>query len=275
MTLMRQLVLPQTESDTGPANFTFSYCQPNFSMVRKVMIRTIERLTGQPGLERLYRSWSRHPMSGENIFAAAMRLLKLDVQTDFARWRQIPETGPVLIVANHPFGVLDGLTIGYLSTLLRRDVKIMTHSLLCQPREVQQFILPVDFAGTAHAQRRTAQTRRDAVNWLREGHVVIVFPAGGVSTTVTPFSKHAVDSEWHPFTAKLARISGLTIVPVFFVGQNSRLFQIASHFSYPLRLALLFRESAKRKKGSIEVKIGEFVKSSDLPQNESRMDSRP
>jgi putative hemolysin len=267
---MTDTTLSSIQPATDASDFSFTYCQPNFSLSRRTIIRAIERLTGQPKLERLYRLWSKNPVSDETIFAAAMRLLQLDVKTDFGKWRMIPKAGPVLIIANHPFGVLDGLTIGYLSTLARRDVKIMTHSLLCQPKEVQPFMLPVDFSGTAEAQYRTIQTRRNAVNWLKEGHVVVVFPAGGVSTTVTPFSKHAVDSEWHPFIAKLARVKELTIVPVFFAGQNSRLFQIVSHFSYPLRLALLFRESIKRTRNSIEVKIGEFVKSSELPHGEDR-----
>jgi putative hemolysin len=269
---MTDISYAHTSASTTPKDFRFSYCQAGFSLGRKIVIRAVERFTGQPKIERLYRDWSKNPQADANIFAAAMRVLNVDLQTDFSKWRAIPATGPVLIIANHPFGVLDGLTLGYLSTLMRNDVKIMTHSLLAQPKEVKPYMLPVDFDGTPEAQRRTAETRRDAVNWLKQGHVVVVFPAGGVSTTVTPLAKHAVDSEWHPFIAKLARVSDLTIVPVFFAGQNSRLFQIVSHYVYPLRLALMFRESLKRTKNPIDVRIGDFVRSSDLPQSEDRKD---
>jgi putative hemolysin len=260
-----EISLLQNDSGVTITPFKFSYCQPQFSVMRKLVVRSVERLTGQARLERIYWNWSKNPSPGENIFAAAMRLLNLNIQTDYAKWRKIPATGPVLIIANHPFGVLDGLTIGYLSTLVRQDVKIMTHSLLCRPREVQPYILPVDFSGTADAQRTSLQTRRDAVNWLKDGHVVVVFPAGGVSTTAKPLSKHAVDSEWHPFIAKLARVGNTMIVPVFFCGQNSRLWQMASHVSYSVRLALLFRESIRRMGSPVNVKIGNTVSHSQLP----------
>ncbi len=221
-------------------------------------------------LERMYRNWSLNPPRGENIFAAAMRLMNVNLETDFQAWRSLPSAGPLLIVANHPFGVIDGLAIGFLSTLARSDVKIMTHSLLCQPAEVQRYMLPVDFGGTDVAQRTTMATRKRTMEWLRDGHVAVVFPAGGVSTSLSALRGPAVDDVWHPFIAKLTRVPGLQILPVFFHGQNSRLFQIASHVYYPLRLALLFRESVKRMNRPLKVSIGTPVTTEDLPQEQDR-----
>jgi putative hemolysin len=186
-------------------------------------------------------------------------------------WRKLPKQGPLLVIANHPYGVLDGLAIGYLTTLVRSDVKIMAHSLLCQPKEVRAFMLPVDFGGTTEAQQTSLITRRRALEWLRDGHVVVVFPAGGVSTSQSPLHGHAIDNAWHPFIAKLARVRDVIILPVFFHGQNSRLFQIATHLSYPLRLALLFRESMRLIGGKLKVSIGETVPSTGLDKTTDRV----
>jgi putative hemolysin len=258
-------------ADTAQEDFSFSYSRPEFSWSRRLLIRSIEKVTGQHMLEQMYREWSANPSTGENIFAAAIRLLRIDLHTDFSAWRQLPKEGPLLVIANHPYGVLDGLSIGYLTTLVRPDVKIMTHSLLCQPKEVQGYMLPVDFGGTPEAQLTSLMTRRRAMEWLKDGHVVVVFPAGGVSTSQSPLRGHAIDNAWHPFIAKLARLPGVNIVPVFFHGQNSRLFQIATHVSYPLRLALLFHESVRKIGGKIKVSLGETVASSSLENTTDRV----
>ena len=162
----------------------------------------------------------------------------------------------MLFVANHPFGVVDGLAMGHLATHVRADTLIMTHSLLCQPPEARDYLLPVDFGGTEEAQATTMATRRRAVNWLNLGHALVVFPGGSVATSQRPFRGPAVEYAWHPFVGKLARLPGVTVVPVYFHGQNSRAFQILSHTNYALRIALLFRESVRRMGTSVKVSVG-------------------
>jgi putative hemolysin len=83
-----------------------------------------------------------------------------------------------------------------------------------------------------------------------------VFPAGGVATANHPLKGHAVDSPWHPFIGRLATIPGVTTLPVHFTGQNSRLFQIASHTSYPMRVALIFHETRRRIGREVQLRIG-------------------
>jgi putative hemolysin len=242
----------------------FSYSRPEQPLAHRAAIRLIERLSGQTRLERLYRQWSQNPRPGENIFAAAVRMMDIAIDTDEAAWSKVPRQGPVLFVANHPFGVIDGLLIGHLATRIRPDTKIMTHSLLCQPPEARDFMLPVDFGGTPEAQQTSLLTRRRTLDWLMTGHAVAVFPAGGVSTAQSPLSGPALDPQWHPFVGKLARLPGLTIIPVCFHGQNSRLFHIASHIHYVLRIALLFRETARRIGTEVKVSVGDPVTSAEL-----------
>lgn len=170
----------------------------------------------------------------------------------------------MLFVANHPFGVIDGLLMGHLCSQVRPDVKIITHSLLCQAPEARSYLLPVDFGGTTKAAQTSALTRRRSVEWLRQGHAVVIFPAGSVSTSQNPMRGAALDAPWHPFTAKLATQPGATVIPVCFHGQNSRLFQVASHIHYALRIALLFRETQRRSGTRIRVSIGEPLSAATL-----------
>jgi putative hemolysin len=249
-------------SDVDDVRFT--YARPEQPLAQRALIRAVEIITGQPRLERLYRTWARHKWAGENIFAAAMRLLEIEIDTDEAAWSRVPARGPLLILANHPFGVLDGLALGHLATRVRPDTRIMTHSLLCQPPEARDYLLPVDFGGTPEAQATTLATRRRAMTWLGAGHSLAIFPGGSVSTSQHPLRGHAIDPAWHPFAAKLARLPGLTILPVYFHGQNSRLFQLTSHVNYALRIALLFRESARRIGTTLRVSAGKPFPSSGI-----------
>jgi putative hemolysin len=248
----------------GPRDVRFSYSRPEQRRLNRSLIRTIEWLSGQPRLERLYCGWAANPPRGENLFAAAIRLLEIKVDTMPEAWAHVPKTGPVLFVANHPFGVIDGLLMGHLATLARPDTKIITHSLLCQVPEARDYLLPIDFGKTPKAAQTSALTRRLSVEWLRQGHAVAMFPAGSVSTSQNPFRGPALDVSWHPFTAKLALLPGVTTVPVCFHGQNSRLFHMASHVHYALRVALLFRETLRRAGTRLSVSVGEPVTAAEL-----------
>lgn len=252
----------------APPPVEFSYSHPGQSPFRRALIRTVERLSGQRHLRDLYIDWARYGKTpGESVFDAALRLL--DVQPSIKgreNLHKVPREGGLLLVANHPFGVVDGLTIGHLGMRLRGDVRIMTNSLLCRVPEVAPHLLQVDFSGTPEARRLTGQTRRQAAELLAAGHVVAVFPAGGVATANAPLRGRAVDPAWHPFVGRLATLPGVTTLPVHFAGQNSRLFQIASHTSYPLRVALIFRETRRRMGHPVALTIGTPMTSEELRQ---------
>lgn len=245
----------------------FTYAHPGQSLFRRSLIRAVEALTGQPKLRRLYLDWAwGDNLPGVPVFAAALRQLKIrpHVAAGQANLQKVASSGGLLLVANHPFGVVDGLTIGHLGMQLRGNVRILTNSLLCRVPEVDPYLLPVDFSGTPEARRLTAETRRRAAELLAAGKVVAVFPAGGVATANKPLTGRAVDSPWHPFVGRLATIPGVTTLPVHFSGQNSRLFQIASHTSYPLRVALIFHETRRRMGHPVEMRIGSPVSAADL-----------
>ncbi len=264
--------LPFIDVALDPADsIRFSYARPEDPLLKKTVIRVIELFSGQKFLKRSYLDWAANPHSGDNIFAAGIRALNIGLDFDPAAHATIPRHGPLLVVANHPFGVADGLALGDLVSRARPDVKIMTHSLLCQPPEAERYLLPVDFGRTPEARQRSARTRRQTVQWLKDGHCVILFPAGGVATRQQPLAGPALDLPWHPFVAKLAAVPGTQIVPVFFHGQNSTLFHVASSTWYPLRIALLFRETLRHFGRAMRVSIGAPVENASLPHDAGRL----
>ena len=99
---------------------------------------------------------------------------------------------------------------------------------------------------------------------LANGGSIGIFPAGGVAVSEKPHKGPAVDTAWHSFAAKMIRKSGATVIPVYFGGQNSRLFQIASHFSTTLRLGLFFFETARRIGSEVEFVVGEPISAEEI-----------
>src|SRR5208283_4083901 len=140
---------------------------------------------------------------------------------------------------------------------VRSDFVVLTNAILMRAPEVNGFILPIDFSETEEAQKMNLASRAAARAQLERGGVVVVFPAGAVSTAPDKLGlKPAVDGPWQPFVSQLIQRSKAAVVPIWFGGQNSRLFQIASHLSYTLRISLIFHEVRSRIGASLPVGIG-------------------
>ena len=238
---------------------TFSYASAEDPRLKRFVIRVIERLSGQPYLKSLYEDYRANPVPGESFWDSAIRRLELKLVLDEDRLSQWPRTGPLVVVSNHPFGVLDGVVISQIVSRVRTDFLVLTNSLLYRAEEIRPFLLPVDFAETEEALQTNLKTRAAAKAHLQKGGCLVVFPAGGVSTTPSVWHKRAVDSEWKTLTGRLISQSKAPVAPVYFAGQNSRLFQLASHVSMTLRLSLLFKEVHDKIGSEIHVRIGDVM----------------
>lgn len=255
---------PASASARSAANVRFSYSTADQPLWQRLVIQAIEKLGGQRKLKRLYTRHMDNLANGESFFDSAVRCLGIKVHYDDDALAAVPKTGPVIFISNHPYGVLDGITLTWLALKARADTKVLANDVLCQVPEAAEHLLPVAFAPTLQARDTNVQSRRTAQQWLKAGHAIGIFPGGGVSTTEHALRGPAVDLPWAPFTAKLVRQSGATVVPVFFTGQNSRLFHIASHVSLTLRLSLVFRETARRIGTDLGVRIGKPIPFSEL-----------
>ena len=237
--------------------YLFSYASASDPPIKRRLIRLVEKATGQPKLKRIYAENQRFPRPGETFWEAAVRSLELDVRYDAGALAAVPKTGPVVFVANHPYGVLDGIVMGWLASKARPDFVVLTHIVLTRAPEAAPFILPIDFSGAEGAEQTNLASRAAARAHLAKGGAVVVFPAGGISTAPDAFGlKPAVDGRWQPFVSQLIQRSKATVVPIWFGGQNSRLFQIASHVSLTLRLSLIFHEVKTRIGTALPVAVG-------------------
>jgi putative hemolysin len=242
----------------------FSYASPEDPRFKRLVIQAVERMSGQPELKRMYLEHQNHPLPGESFWEAAVRKLQLKIDFNEDAIGEIPSTGPVILVANHPFGVLDGLIICWLIARVRKDFKVLTNALLNRAEEIKPFLLPIDFEETKAALETNIKTRAESKTLLEKGGALIIFPGGTVSTTPTLFARRARDPEWKTFTARMISQGKAPVVPVFFAGQNSRLFQIASHVSMTLRLSLLFKEVHDRIGTDLTLRIGKRIPYEDL-----------
>jgi putative hemolysin len=171
---------------------------------------------------------------------------------------RIPATGAVVVVANHPFGVLDGAILGALLERVRPDVKIMTNVLLAGIPELQEHCIFVDpFAerGSAALNRRAM---KQALTWLRGGGMLAIFPAGEVSHLLWRRMEIA-DSEWNSTVARLIRLTGSSALPLFFEGRNSVTFQTVGLIHPRLRTAWLLNEFLQQKHKKVEVRVGSAI----------------
>ena len=246
-------------ADTPDALDTFSYASADDPRLKRFVIRLIERMSGQPYLKSLYEDFRNNPVPGETFWDSAIRRLELKLMIDQGKLDQWPKTGPLVVVSNHPFGVLDGVVICHLVSRVRKDFLVLTNSVLYRAEEIRPFLLPVDFAETEEALQTNLKTRAKAKAHLQAGGCLVVFPAGAVSTTPSVWHKKAVDSEWKTLTARLISQAKAPVAPVYFAGQNSRLFQLASHVSMTLRLSLLFKEVHDKIGSDIHMRVGDVI----------------
>jgi putative hemolysin len=244
---------------------TFSYATADDPRLKRFVIRIIERLSGQPYLKWLYEDHVNNPVPGESFWASAVRRLELKLVYNEQTLNAWPKTGPLIVVSNHPFGVLDGVIISHLVSKVRQDFRVLTNAVLYRAEEIREFLLPIDFTETEEALKTNLKSRAEAKAHLLKGGCLVVFPAGGVSTTPTVWHKRAIDTEWKTFTARLITQAHAPVAPVFFAGQNSRMFQVASHISMTLRLSLLFKEVHDMIGGEVRVRIGEPIPYDKLP----------
>lgn len=238
-------------ADTQPEPVTFtkydrrslSYASTFDDPWKASAIRVMEALTGKLTVLRLIRKFEQKGApSGQAFWRATLDVMGIDLLTPEEQLARIPKTGPVIVVANHPHGMVDGMIFADLIGRVRSDYRILTRSLLTAIDEVAgSYMIPVPFPHDQDAQRKGVEMRAKAMSHLADGGVVALFPSGVVASSETWFGP-AIEAEWNVFTAKLIRRSGATVVPMRFPGQNSRAYQIANKISPILRQGLLLHE---------------------------------
>jgi putative hemolysin len=225
----------------------------------QTVIRILENTTGRLHLIRKARGYDAEVAAGADFWQVMTTRYGVELDVIGGALENIPCEGPLIVVSNHPYGILDGLMMGLILSARRDgDFRVLAHRIFRRATDLERVILPISFDDTKEAAKLNLATRAEAVRYLTEGGAIGIFPGGTVSTSATPFSK-PMDPSWRTFTAKMVAKSGATVVPVFFEGHNSRLFQLASHLHTTLRTGMFIREFKARINKPVRVVIGEPI----------------
>jgi putative hemolysin len=225
--------------DRGSLTYANTFANP----LARNMIHVMEWLTGKFTIVRRVRRFERMGApTGQAFWPATMKIMGIELQTPAHQLDRIPATGPVVFVANHPHGLVDGMILADLIGRRREDYRILTRSLLTGIDEsASSYMIPVPFLHEADAQKKMIEMRAAAMEHLSRSGLIALFPSGAVAAADTMMGP-AIEGEWNLFTAKMIRKSGATIVPCYFQGSNSRWYQIANQISPMLRQGLLIHE---------------------------------
>jgi len=235
-----------------------SYSASARTRAGRVVIRSLENLTGRRALMRMARGYERDIAGGRDFWQVMVDRYGLSLDVVAGSLGNVPPDGPLVVIANHPYGILDGLMLGHILARARGDFRILAHSVLRRAADLERVILPIGFDETPQTRALNLATRREALSILAAGGCIGVFPGGAVSTAPRPFGR-PMDPSWRRFTARLIAKSGAAVVPVWFEGHNSRLFQVASHVHQTLRVALLVNEFRSRVGAPVRVAIGPAI----------------
>ncbi len=224
----------------------------------------LERALGIAEIADRYR---RRPagIDGHDFMTWTLNRFGGDLRVTPADLERVPATGPVVVVANHPFGAIEGVALAIAMNRVRPDVKVLANFILGRIHELRDAFLLVDPFGGPAAKRANALGLRRALDWLGGGGLLVVFPAGEVASFDLK-ARRVVEPAWSPSVAGLIRKSGACAVPVFIPGRNGALFQAAGLLHPALRTALLPRQFLKRGGRVIELRVGSAVTAARLAE---------
>ncbi len=239
-----------------------SYASPGDPLLRRLVINLIEEASGRRRFAKLYQVWRNEIVPGSNaIMGDLLRLIDVELDLTTCDWPQpVAPATPLVMLANHPFGIGDGIAMLSLAEQLNRPFKVLIHNDLLKIPEIRPFALPIEFSpsGEAKPSRLNLETRQQAVELLKSGTTIVVFPGGAVATAPQPFGR-ALEWPWSPFVSRLIQSTEASVLPVYFSGQNSALFHLASAFSQVLRTSLLVSEFRRFAGSTVKAHIGQII----------------
>lgn len=261
-------LIRESTGGTGAYNASdLTYAGSFASPWKRGLIRTIENLTGRLGLLWLVRKWEVDPDRDPDFWKSVLDRLDIKLTTSQDQLDAIPKMGPLVVVSNHPHGLVDGIVMAHLLSHARDDYKILARAFLRHVPRIDKYLLPVAFPHEPDAIQTNIRMRKEAIAHLKNDGCIALFPAGTVATSDTCFGP-VVDPDWLPFTAKMIRQSGAQVLPVFFPGANSRAYQIADKLSVTLRQALLLHEIKAAMHKDQKVVVGELIEPEALQSYE-------
>ena len=248
--------------DIRKITYSGTYDKP----LQNKVIRIFEKGLVRSRLYECFMDFHKRVHSGEEVGDAVLSAFRIDVSIRAGQVDNIPSEGPVMIVGNHPFGIVDGMVAGSIIRRHRQDLKIVAHQGISGLSEFSEYFLPICFDETKAAKKTNVESIREFKRHLKEGGVGMIFPAGAVSTKKPQWKKNS-DPPWQPSAAKWAKQFDCAVVPIFIDGKCGPLFQIVSQFSMTLRLSALLYENTKLIDSEVGMRIGQSITPNSLPES--------
>ena len=243
--------------------FTFATAEVNF--MGQLFIMITELLTGKLKLKKLYDEYMSENRPPQYFWDDAVSKLNFKIKTNFKEGSYIPKNGRLIVIANHAFGVADGVSICSVISKVRQDYKMITHKVLRQADAVKNKILPIDFNETKEALLTNIDTRKEAEKVLKNEGVLILFPSGRIATKKDlKKSTKADDGEWKQWVSKLILKTKSPVLPIYFDGQNSHWYHIANKLGLTFRYSLCMYELKRKIGDDIYMHFGSLIKYENL-----------
>ena len=248
-------------------NIAFTFATAEVNRIGQLFIMITELLTGKLKLKKLYDEYLSENRPPQLFWDDAVTKLDLKLITNFKKNSYIPSKGKLIIIANHAFGVADGVSICSVLSKVRQDYKMVTHKVLRQADAVKDKILPIDFNETKEALLTNINTRKEAEKVLLNDGVIVLFPSGRIATKKN-LNKNtkADDGEWKQWVSKLILKTKSPVLPIFFDGQNSQWYHMANKLGLTFRYSLCMYELKRKIGDSINMYFGSIISYEDLEE---------
>lgn len=223
----------------------------------------IALLTEVSGLKKLDRFYNAiEDLHDLDFVEAVFKNLELEIEVSDADLANIPKEGGLVFVSNHPYGAIDGLALVHVLGRVRPDLKVMANFLLQQLEPLRDRFIGVNPFEQLKS-LSSFQGMRQAMAHVKEGGALAVFPAGEVSSWRTEL-KAVADPRWKTPAIKLAQHMGTPVVPVWFDGANSLVFQMLGMIHPNLRTLALPNEMMRMRGRSVRMRIGKPIAAKDI-----------
>ena len=226
-------------------------------VITRLFKTRIEKLIGLDELNQIYYNACQLP-DDECFCERLLKVMNIELEIKEGALEKIPTEGPVLVTSNHPFGGIDGIMLLACLRRGRRDVRAMVNYMLSVIPEMREMFIYVDPFDRDSSKRTNMRPMRECMTWLKEGHMLFVFPSGEVSS-YDKEKRMIRDPDWNTGIATLARKTNATVVPMFVKGSNTKLFNLAGMIHPRLRTVLLPRQLINKYNKKIKIQIGSPV----------------
>jgi putative hemolysin len=217
-------------------------------------------------IKELNELYSRYEdKDGIEFITGVLNTLEIKYEVDEKDIQNIPDEGAFIAISNHPYGGIDGLIMLKIFAEKRPQFKTMANFLLQKIKNIENFILPVNPFDNIAVSQSSLKGIKQTLEHLKQGNPLGIFPAGEVSSFQSE-SKQITDKMWKPIVGKLTSKAKVPVVPVYFSGKNSYLFNILGLIHPAFRTAKLTSEMFNKKGTTIKVRIGKPISVKTISQ---------